>query len=124
MNMSAHATRPMDLRGLLLLPLLGLAFAADAADTASRQIAPANNNAKTVDASRIYGRIQIVKSFPDYKVKVVRAFPDLRVQVVKSFPNGPGKWQMVDSFPDYKVQLVDSFADFEIQYVDSFPGRP
>lgn len=77
---------------------------------------------KTGDAGKVYGKIQFVTSFPDYKVQVVDSFPDLKVQMVDSFPDKPGLWQKVDSFPDYKVQIVDSFPDFTIQYVDSFPG--
>lgn len=78
--------------------------------------------ARACNVAKIYGRIQFVDSFPDYKVKVVTAFPDLRVQKVKSFPDKAGKWQIVTSFPNYKIQLVDSFPDFTIQYVTSFPG--
>ena len=70
----------------------------------------------------LFGKIQVVKSFPDVKVQVVNSFPDLKVQVVKSFPDKPGKWQFVDSFPDYKVQYVDSFADVKVKFVKSFPG--
>lgn len=77
---------------------------------------------KKVDVSKIHGRIQYVKSFPDYKVKAVTSFPDLRVQVVESFPTSPGQWQIVDSFPDYKIEMVDSFPDFTVQFVSSFPG--
>ena len=79
--------------------------------------------ATAIDVSKIYGKIQIVKSFPDYKVQVVDSYPDLRVQVVTSFPDKPGKWQMVNSFPDFKIQLVNSFPDFKIKYVSSFPGN-
>ena len=74
------------------------------------------------DVSRIYGKIQFVSSFPDYKVKVVDSFPDLKVKIVEHFPDAPGKWQIVERFPDYKIQLVDHFPDFTIQYVESFPG--
>ena len=70
----------------------------------------------------VYGKIQLVDSFPDVKVQVVRSFPDIKVQKVDSFPDSAGKWQIVDSFPDYKVQIVESFPDYKIQYVDSFPG--
>lgn len=73
---------------------------------------------------KVYGKIQFVDSFPDYKVQVVTSFPDLKVQRVDSFPDAPGKWQIVDSFPDFKIQIVDSFPDFKIQYVDAFPGLP
>ena len=74
------------------------------------------------DLTRIYGKIQFVESFPDYKGKVVESFADLHVQVVESFPDAPGKWKMVTSFPDFKLQLVESFPDFTIKYVESFPG--
>ncbi len=77
---------------------------------------------KKVDVSKVYGRIQFVTSFPDYKVQVVKSFPDLKVEIVKSFASSAGKWQIVDSFPDYKIQLVESFPDFKIEYVNSFPG--
>jgi hypothetical protein len=77
---------------------------------------------KKVDVSKIHGRIQFVKSFPDYKVQAVTSFPDLRVEIVESFPNSAGKWQIVDSFPDYKIEMVNSFPDFTIEYVKSFPG--
>lgn len=77
---------------------------------------------KTVSPRTVYGRVQLVDSFPDVKVKVVNSFPDLRVQKVKAFANSPGKWEIVDSFPDYKVQIVESFPDFTVQFVDAFPG--
>jgi len=71
---------------------------------------------------KLYGRIQVVNSFPDVRVQVVNSFPNVRVQKVASFPDSCGKWQMVASFPDTKVQLVNSFPDVRIQYVTSFPG--
>lgn len=74
------------------------------------------------EIARVYGKIQFVSSFPDYKVQVVTSFPDLKVRKVTSFPDAPGKWQIVESFPDFKIQIVDSFPDFKIQYVESFPG--
>jgi hypothetical protein len=78
--------------------------------------------AERPDVALIFGRIQFVTSFPDYKVKEVGSFADLHVQKVSSFPDRAGRWQIVDSFPDYKIQIVDSFPDFTIKYVDSFPG--
>lgn len=72
----------------------------------------------------LFGKVQVVKSFPDLKVQVVKSFPDLKVQQVKSFPDKCGKWQFVDSFPDFKVQFVDAFPDIKIQFVDAFPGKP
>ena len=71
---------------------------------------------------RLFGKIQVVESFPDVKVQLVSSFPDIKVQVVSSFADKPGKWRFVDSFPDFKVQFVDSFPDYKVEYVDSFPG--
>lgn len=73
---------------------------------------------------KMYGKVQIVTSFPDVKVQIVNAFPDLKVQMVNSFPDKCGQWQIVNSFPDVKVQFVESFPDVKIQYVNSFPGKP
>jgi hypothetical protein len=67
----------------------------------------------TFNGKKLYGKIQIVTSFPDVKVQEVTSFPDLKVQKVSSFPDKCGKWQIVSSFPDVKVQ-----------YVTSFPGVP
>jgi hypothetical protein len=72
----------------------------------------------------LYGKVQIVSSFPDIKVQVVSSFPDLKVTVVSSFPDRCGQWQFVHSFPDVKVQFVESFPDIKIQFVESFPGIP
>ncbi|HSH96469.1 MAG TPA: hypothetical protein VK968_20135 [Roseimicrobium sp.] len=77
---------------------------------------------KKLDPSKIYGRIQFVKSFPDYKVKAVTSFPDLKVKVVKSLP-GPGEWEIVNSFPDYKIQMVNSFPDFTVEFADGVPDQ-
>ena len=73
---------------------------------------------------KMYGKIQVVKSFPDLKVQIVNSFPDLKVQEVTSFPDACGKWQFVTSFPDLKIQYVESFPDIKIQFVKSFPGKP
>lgn len=77
---------------------------------------------KHIDLSKIHGRIQFVRCFPDYKVKVVDHFPDLKVKKVRSFPNKPGLWKIVTSCPDYKIQIVKHFPDFKIKYVKHFPG--
>ena len=76
----------------------------------------------TYKGKRLYGKVQVVSSFPDIKVQVVSSFPDLKVQVVNSFPDSCGKWQFVNSFPDFKIQYVNSFPDIKIMMVNSFPG--
>lgn len=73
---------------------------------------------------KLYGKVQIVDSFPDVKLKEVDDFADLHVQKVDAFPDACGKWQIVDAFPDFKVQIVDSFPDIEVKFVDAFPGVP
>lgn len=74
------------------------------------------------NGKKLFGRVQLVSSFPDLTAQVVTSFPDLRVQEVTSFPNSCGQWQIVNSFPDITVQLVNSFPDITIQLVNSFPG--
>lgn len=81
-----------------------------------------NKSSCTFNGKKLYGKIQIVTSFPDVKVQEVSSFPDVKVQKVSSFPDSCGKWQFVTSFPDTKVQFVSSFPDVKIQYVNSFPG--
>ena len=74
------------------------------------------------DLSVIYGKIQLVNRFADYKVQVVEHLADLHVQLVDDFANAPGRWQIVKQFPDYKIQIVNRFPDFKIKYVKTFPG--
>lgn len=102
-----------------LLGLLGILFWA----------APANSGGAvggdcSFNGHKLYGKIQVVTSFPDVKVQVVSSFPDVKVKTVSSFPDSCGEWQMVTSFPDTKIQFVTSFPDVKIQYVESFPGVP
>lgn len=73
---------------------------------------------------KLYGKVQVVDSFPDLKVKEVDAFADLHVQRVNAFPDACGKWKIVTAFPDLKVQFVNSFSDLEVKFVDAFPGVP
>ena len=110
-----HTTRRRARLPALLLAALALpAFAASPVDKATC----------TFKGKKLYGKIQVVTSFPDVKVQVVTSFPDLKVQNVTSFPDKCGKWQIVTSFPDTKIQYVTSFPDVKIQYVESFPGTP
>lgn len=76
----------------------------------------------TYGNQKLYGKVQVVSSFPDLTVQVVTSFPDLKVEVVTSFPDRCGEWQFVESFPDLKIQFVESFPDLKIQFVTSFPG--
>ena len=84
--------------------------------------APATQHAEGVDVSKIYGRIQYVDAFANYKVEVVSAFPDLRVEEVDAFADSAGKWEIVEAFPDFTIEKVDAFGDFKIEYVTDFPG--
>ncbi len=76
----------------------------------------------TFNGKQLFGKVQFVTSFPDFKVRE-SSFPDLKVQKVTAFPSSCGKWQEVTSFPDFKVQIVTAFEDFSIEY-SSFPGLP
>jgi hypothetical protein len=75
----------------------------------------------TYKGKKLWGDVEIVTSFPDFKVKV-SSFPDLNVQETY-FPMGCGEWHTVTAFGDFKVQIVTAFEDFDIAYT-SFPGMP
>lgn len=104
--------------------LVGLAAVSIAIAFGTAWAGKVDKGACTFNGKKLYGKIQIVTSFPDVKVQEVTSFPDLKVQKVSSFPDKCGKWQIVTSFPDTKVQFVSSFPDVKIQYVSSFPGVP
>lgn len=78
----------------------------------------------TLKGFPLYGKIQVVDSFPDIKVQIVESFPDLKVKIVESFPDDCGEWKFVESFLDVKIQFVNSFPDIKIKFVESFPGIP
>ncbi len=83
-----------------------------------------DKKACTFKGKKLYGKVKVVKAFPDLKVQVVKAFPDLKVKKVNAFPDKCGKWKMVDAFPDLKIQFVDAFPDVKVKWVDAFPGVP
>ena len=70
----------------------------------------------------LYGKVQIVESFPDIKVQIVDAFADLNVVIVSFSPDECGEVQLVEAFPDVKVQLVDAHPDIKVKIVKAFPG--
>ncbi|MDR3015589.1 hypothetical protein [Delftia acidovorans] len=76
----------------------------------------------TYKGIRLYGKVQIVHSFPDIKVQATSSFPDLKVKVVDSFADSCGEWKIVTSFPDFKVQMVSSFPDLKVDMGSSSPG--
>jgi hypothetical protein len=97
--------------------ILAILVSAGAPALAASKIKDCKLNGKA-----LYGKVQVVKSFADFKVQIVTSFPDLNVQRVGSFPDACGQWQFVNEFPDFTVEYVDGFADFTIEFVDSFPG--
>lgn len=117
--------RPLPARGTLAeMKTLFLAITLTLLSTAAAAADKLNKSSCTFKGKKLYGKVQVVKAFPDIKVQVVKAFPDLKVKEVKAFPDQCGKWQIVTAFPDVKVQFVDAFPDVKIQYVDAFPGVP
>ena len=52
----------------------------------------------TFNGKNLYGKVQIVDSFGDFKIEVVDSFPDIKVQKVDSFADECGKWEIVASF--------------------------
>lgn len=86
------------------------------------QFGAASTSPTKPDVSKIFGKIQYVTAFPDYKVEVVTALEDLRVQEVNALPNSVGKWQIVTALPDFKIQKVTALGDFKIRFVTALPG--
>ena len=43
----------------------------------------------TVRGKKLYGKVQVVDAFPDFKVQFVDAFPDFDIQYVDAFPGVP-----------------------------------
>ena len=77
----------------------------------------------TLNGQQLFGKVQVVTSFADFRVQRVENFADLNVQRVKSFPDACGKWQWVNAFPDFTIEYVDSAPDFTIEFVENFPGE-
>ncbi|MDR0814635.1 MAG: hypothetical protein LBN37_02660 [Bacteroidales bacterium] len=92
------------------------------ATTSFRMAPPPVSSDCSCKGKKLYGKVKVVTSFPDFKVKVTNSFPDLKVKVVESFPDECGKWKFVENFPDFTIQYVEHFQDFSIQFVESFPG--
>ncbi|HOK52331.1 MAG: hypothetical protein WHT29_07110 [Bacteroidales bacterium] len=70
----------------------------------------------------LYGRVQFVDAFEDFRIQFVDVFPDIKVRFVDYNSTKCGEWRVVTSFPDFKVKIVDQFPDFKVQQVDAFPG--
>ncbi len=107
------------LRAAIKFALLAAMAAALGPATAATKL-----KACTLNGKQLFGKVQVVRSFPDFRVQRVTSFPDLKVEVVKSFPETCGKWMWVNSFPDFTIEYVEAFPDFTIEFVDSFPGEP
>lgn len=88
------------------------------------QVGRGGSAACSLKGHRLFGKVKVVKAFPDLKVQVVDAFPDLNVKLVDAFPDKCGEWKMVDSFPDLTIEFVKAFPDLKIKYVSAFPGLP
>ena len=63
-----------------------------------------------VDVSRVYGKIQYVDAFPDFKIQKVNAFGDFKIQYVSAFPGPawPGKLPVQLFAPLDREQPVQS----------------
>jgi len=72
----------------------------------------------TVDVSRIFGKIRIVKRFPDYTIQIVETGADLEVELVETCCYAPGKWKLVSGHGDYNVKLVTANPDFTVSCKD------
>ncbi len=107
-----------------LIGVMALALSMSVPETLAMMLDQPIDSDCTWNSIKLYGKVQVVTSFPDIKVQVEESFPDLNVEFVSSFADDCGEWQKVDSFPDFKIQYVDSFPDIKIREVTSFPGLP
>lgn len=78
----------------------------------------------TFKGKKLYGKVQVVDAFPDFRVRVVSAFPDLKVQRSTLLPVPAVAGNGWTPFPISKSSSSNAFSDFDIQYVDAFPGIP
>jgi hypothetical protein len=72
----------------------------------------------------LYGKVQVVNSFADFKVEVVTSFEDLKVEKVITTAFKCGQWEFVNTQPDFTIEYVTIAADFKIRFDNSFPGIP
>lgn len=70
----------------------------------------------------LYGRVQFVDTFEDFRIQFVDGLADIKVKFVDYKPSKCGEWQIVDGLADFKVKVVDGLADFKVQKVDALPG--
>lgn len=96
----------------ILVSLLLLSFTSDK---------PITPDCKCKDIP-LYGRVQFVDAFEDFRIQFVDNFPDIKVKFVDYNPTKCGEWRIVTTFPDFKVKIVDQFPDFKVRQVDAFPG--
>ena len=97
----------------LFLCCFSVCFANDV-DTVNTSVnsEPINKENCTCKGKRLYGKVKIVDSYPDFTVKVVDSYPDLKVKIVNSYPDVCGKWKFVDSYPDFTIKYVDSYPGY------------
>lgn len=119
-------TIQIDMKKLLIIALFALMAMPMMAQSNGKKVGLDKENCtftnKDGNTFNLYGKWQVVESFPDIKVQIVESFEDVAVEVVESFPDQCGKVKFVESFPDVKVQFVTSFPDIKIKLVKSFPG--
>ncbi|MCX7985328.1 MAG: hypothetical protein N2662_00115 [Bacteroidales bacterium] len=70
----------------------------------------------------LYGRVQFVEAFEDFRIQFVDGLADIHVKFVDTRPSKCGEWQIVDALPDFKVRVVNGLADFKVKKVDALPG--
>lgn len=97
---------------IVILSLFLLSFAAD------KPITP-DCKCKGIP---LYGRVQFVDAFEDFRIQFVDVFPDIKVRFVDYNPSKCGEWRIVTTHPDFKVKIVDRSPDFKVRQVDAFPG--
>lgn len=101
---------------------LALCIPAVALLSGASALEPPKGETRKEIASKLYGKIKIVKAGADYRVRIVKGAADLKVKIVNNFADSPGKWKLVDNLEDYSVEIVPGAEDLTVMFVDDFPG--
>jgi hypothetical protein len=75
----------------------------------------------TFKGKKLYGKVKVVTSNPDFKVRIVDYSEDISVKNTENDPSRCGEWKFVEYSEDFKVRFVTSGEDFTIKYTTYDP---
>ena len=72
----------------------------------------------TYKGKKLYGKVRVVESSPDFRVKVVNSSENISIQKTDHTPTRCGEWNFVENGEDFKIQFVTNSEDFTIRYTN------